>query len=56
MSGESFPDWLKRLDQLFVNQFGLPHDHFPDWGWWDAWEAGSSPAEALEEYADSGYL
>lgn len=46
----NFEQWLKAVDTIFANRTGLHHDDFPDFLWMDEFEAGSSPAEAFEEF------
>lgn len=54
MAGEqiSFDQWLLDMDKIFVHVFGMSYNNFPDWNWYDAFEYGLTPTEAVEAYGE----
>ena len=49
---QEFNDWLAAMDKLFVVEYGLSYQDFPDWGWRDAYEDGLNPEEAVQSYKE----
>jgi len=47
-----FRDWMKAIDALAIQSFGLDTGNFEDWGFADAFEAGQSPDEAFEDWVE----
>ena len=50
MKGLSFEVWMARFDKALVERFGVGSEWFPDWGYWDSWNAGDTIEEALEDW------
>ena len=46
----TFQQWLKELDTHFTRHFGLGHDDFPDYLWYDEYEADCDPLDSFEEW------
>ncbi len=48
----AFSQWMGKVDALFVKQFGLSSEDFPDWNWRDAFEEGETAKEAFDQYCE----
>lgn len=54
-----FESWYAEVDRQFNELIGLSRDCFPDQLYWDMWDAGDTPREAVitaveNEYGDAG--
>jgi hypothetical protein len=47
-----FDTWLKKCDNLVSNEFGLGLHDFPDFLWYDAFEDGFEPDQAVEQFKE----
>ena len=47
-----FDTWIKNVDALMIDHFGLAHDDLPDALWRDKYDDGLSPIEAIESTID----
>jgi len=55
----TFEDWLIAVDIAFQRITGLDRDSWPDQDYWNMWDAGDTPREAViaaieNEYGDAG--
>jgi hypothetical protein len=55
----NFESWLKAVDKAFVRITGLDRDTWPDQDYWNMFESGDSPTEAVitaieNEYGEEG--
>jgi len=49
----SFEEWMAAVDNLFAKKFyGLTSDDFEDYLWYDAYDNGATPEEAVDEWED----
>lgn len=46
----TFEAWMKKVDARINSLVGLDHDDLADWRWYDAWEDGYTPEDAVEEF------
>lgn len=54
-----FESWLESVDRAFVRITGLPRDSWPDQDYWNMFESGDTPTEAViasieNEYGEEG--
>lgn len=47
-----YETWLKQCDVLVSNEFGLGLFDFPDFLWYDAFQDGFEPEEAVEQFKE----
>ena len=47
-----YETWLNKCDKLVSNEFGLGLMDFPDFLWYDTFEDGFSPSEAVEQFKE----
>lgn len=52
--GKTFDVWQAELDEALIFQFGMDSGMMPDWCWWDLWDCGLTPREAVQDYFDNG--
>ena len=55
----TFDDWLEKVDSCFIRVTGLDRDSWPDQDYWNMFDSGLTPMEALiesieNEYGDEG--
>lgn len=48
----TYEQWMEKVDNLFLTQFGLTHEDFEDFLWHDAWEDGDTPRQAFNRFCD----
>lgn len=48
--GQTFEQWYAALNTLFARQFGLGVDDFPDYMWWDEFDADNTPEDSFQEW------
>lgn len=46
----TFEEWLKELDRLFLEYFGVGYRDVEDYDWWAEYEGENTPTEAFEEW------
>ena len=51
-----FDAWMGRVNREMMNRVGLGAEDFGDATWWDYWDSGMSPVEAIECGIQDGYL
>ena len=54
-----FEQWMEKVDAEFISCTGIDRDSWPDSCYWDNWDSGFSPREAmieaiLSEYGEEG--
>lgn len=54
-----FESWLDKVDACFIKVTGLDRDSWPDQDYWNMFDSGLTPMEALiesieNEYGDEG--
>ena len=47
-----YDEWMRFIDDLFDNIFGVDADTFEDWTWMEAYDLGKTPKEAFEKWAE----
>ena len=47
---QSFEEWLKELDKIFIREIGLSYDDVEDYMWIDEWEGGHTPKDSFHEW------
>ena len=55
----TFEAWSKRVNDYFLRITGLDRDSWPDQCYWDMWDSGMEPMEAVceaiyNEYGEAG--
>ena len=55
----SFEKWLDKVDAMFIKVTGLDRDTWPDQDYWNMFDAGDTPMEAViaaieNEYGEAG--
>jgi len=50
-----FESWLAAVDVAFIKLVGLDRDSWPDQDYWNMFEAGSTPVEAVIDAIESEY-
>ena len=55
----NFEKWLDAVDKAFIDITGIDRDSWPDQDYWNMWDAGDTPREAViaaieNEYGDEG--
>lgn len=48
----TFEQWQKRVDRHVSRMTGLSMHDFPDWRWRDAYEDGTRPGQAADEFLE----
>ena len=48
VKGWTFDEWKAEVNRR-LGVFGLHADDLPDWGYYDAWEAGMPPVKAARK-------
>ena len=51
----SFKTWMAQVNQLFIDIVGMPYDCWPDQNYYDMWEGGFSPKDAVAEAVENEY-
>lgn len=51
----TFESWLEKVDSCFIRVTGLDRDSWPDQDYWNMWDSGLTPMEALRESIESEY-
>ena len=52
-SYEDYRNWKAQCNSICAKKFmGLETDDFADWHWWDAFDSGLSPEEAIETWIE----
>lgn len=47
-----FELFMKQVDEILVSKIGLDHESLPDYLWYDDYENGATPEEAIEGFAE----
>lgn len=55
----TFEKWLDKVDAMFIKVTGLDRDTWPDQDYWNMFDAGDTPMEAViaaieNEYGEEG--
>lgn len=50
---QPFDKWMRKVNSKLSVRIGLDADDLPDAPWWDYWDCGLEPQEAIE--ASAGY-
>ena len=50
-----FESWLEAVDRMFVKITGLDRDTWPDQDYWNMFESGNTPMEAVIDAIESEY-
>ena len=45
-----FQGWMTKLDRLFIAKYGLTHNDFEDYNWFDEYDSEVSPEDAFDEW------
>ncbi len=48
-----FESWLAAVDTVFIRLIGLDREGFPDQDYWNMFESGSTPVEAVIDAIES---
>lgn len=48
----SFEEWLDKIDELFINNFGMSLHDLEDYDYYDMYESGYSIIDAFEEASE----
>lgn len=51
----TFESWLEKVDSCFIRVTGLDRDSWPDQDYWNMFDSGLTPMEALRESIESEY-
>ena len=51
----TFESWLAAVDARFIKVTGLDRDTWPDQDYWNMWNDGLTPMEALLESIENEY-
>ena len=51
----TFESWLDKVDDCFIKVTGLDRDTWPDQDYWNMWNDGLTPMEALLESIENEY-
>lgn len=52
---EEFAAFMRQIDNLFVKEFGIGYENFPDWDYYSAFDDGITPFEAFEDWKEEYY-
>ena len=47
--GDTFKQWLAKVDRILVGRIGFDHQDLEDFMSYDAWDEGMTPKEGAEE-------
>ena len=50
----TFEQWLRGIDSILREMWGLTHRDIADRAWYDAWESGWTPHEMVDEIRSEG--
>jgi hypothetical protein len=50
-----FESWLDKVDSCFIKVTGLDRDSWPDQDYWEMYEAGDTPLEAVVSAIENEY-
>lgn len=50
-----FESWLKAVDRCFINATAMSRDCWPDQDYWNMFESGLTPMEAMIEAIENEY-
>lgn len=53
---QAFPDWMESVDFHLEDKLQMVSDELPDGNWYDYYESGMTPVEAIKEYAEGAGL
>lgn len=51
----TFESWLEKVDSCFIRVTGLDRDSWPDQDYWNMFDSGLTPMEALIESIENEY-
>lgn len=51
----TFESWLDKVDDCFIKVTGLDRDSWPDQDYWNMFDSGLTPMEALIESIENEY-
>lgn len=51
----TFESWLEKVDSCFIRVTGLDRDSWPDQDYWNMFDSGLTPMEALRESIENEY-
>lgn len=51
----TFESWLDKVDSCFIRVTGLDRDSWPDQDYWNMFDSGLTPMEALIESIENEY-
>lgn len=51
----TFDDWLEQVDSCYIRVTGLDRDSWPDQDYWNMFDSGLTPMEALRESIENEY-
>ena len=46
-----FDEWMRFVDALFCNIFGVDSNTFEDWTWMEVYDLGKTPSQAFKKWA-----
>lgn len=52
---QTFEQWLEEVDKLFVIYVGIDRDSWPDQDYWNMWDGGDSPRDAVVSAVENEY-
>ncbi|TFH00219.1 MAG: hypothetical protein E4H14_19890 [Candidatus Thorarchaeota archaeon] len=50
-----YKEWLLKVDNILIQQFGLGTSDLEDYTWCDLFDDDYIPSEAVEDYLESDY-
>lgn len=50
-----FSVWMADINDLFLNEFGMEYQDFPDWNYRDCFEDGMTPEEVFEDWKNENW-
>lgn len=48
----NFNEFMNKVDEIIISKIGLTSADLDDYNWYDEYECGSTPEEAVENFAD----
>lgn len=51
----TFGDWMVKVEKIFIDIVGLDLDSWPDQDYWNMFECGNTPMEAVIDAIESEY-
>ena len=52
MKTGEFWEWMAEFDKALIEKYGMSSEGFPDWGYWDSWNAGDTIEDAMEAWIE----